>query len=484
MTPSAGHSTQAVVNDRNGGRAIIGLVSPYFALFDAAMPQDLRSDRSAYAERIETLLTELGQVLSVGLVDSEEAGHRAGLALSEAGCDVVVCAPSMAAPPSYTATILEELPDVPVLVLGVQEEARVPDKYTTEEATRRSLPVGIVMLTNVLVRQGRAFTTVMGSWADGGLADRISTAVRGAVAASSVRGARLMALGTPIDGYTDVEVTDQDLALLGVTSVSVSADDLAAAFDSVDTERIDAEIANLRNHFESSAVSDPVLARSVRLTCALRDLCIDVEAVGGTVNCHSSVLRWNDHVGVTACLGVSMLTSEGTPLSCTGDLPTAVALVLGRTLAGSALYCELYQLDIDRDWILIANGGEGDLAARTPDGSVTLLPEDHYSGAHGAGTAVSFPLPEGAGTLISLSPVRGAVGGWRLVVAEGSIIGSDHATMEGPNGMFRFDAGGVTGAYERWCELGATHHAAFLAGHHLGSLEIACRYLGIECARV
>ncbi len=334
------------------------------------------------------------------------------------------------------------------------------------------------------VREDRPFTTVFGSWGDDDLEGRLAHAMRGALGAVSIRGSRMLAVGQPLDGYGDIEATEADLLRLGITKINVTPSDLSAAFHAVSDGTVAAEADDRRIRFDSSAVPDDVLERSVRVTCALRDLCATGSVVGGTVNCHSAHLRWNPEVGVTACLAVSTLTSEGRPFSCTGDIPTAVALVLGRSIAGSALYCELYQLDLDGDWILVANGGEGDLDARDTERPVRLLPEEHYSGDHGAGTAVGFSLPIGPATFISLSPVAHARGGWCLVAAEGEIVGSTDETIEGPNGMFRFTNGPVAEAYRQWCGLGATHHAALLAGHQRAALEIACTYLGIETVEV
>ena len=71
--------------------------------------------------------------------------------------DVIVFAPTMAAPPSYGWEAIRNLPHVPLVAVGAQELEEVPDDYATEEATRRSLPVGLVMFTNALVRVGRPF---------------------------------------------------------------------------------------------------------------------------------------------------------------------------------------------------------------------------------------------------------------------------------------------------------------------------------------
>ncbi len=464
-------------------RLRIGLLCVYFGLFDAAMPPEFRRDRTAFAEAMQTRLEQFGSVTYPGVVDSDEAGKAAGRVFAEAGVDVIVFAPTMAAPPSYGWEAVRNLPDVPLVAVGAQELSEVPDDYATEEATRRSLPVGLVMFTNVLVREGRSFTTLISTVDSDELDTAISDTLKAVEAAAMVRNARMLAIGAPISGYLDVEVTTEELESLGVGVIDVGSEEIAAAFAAVDDERVTALDNDLRKRFDASAVDSPTLARSSRLALAMEDLCNMHDADAGAVNCHSDTLRWNPGVGITACLGVALCTRSGTPFACTGDIPTGIALMLGKKLAGSALYCELYQMDFQGDWILVANGGEGDLSSRSPSSTVRLLPEDHYMGDHGAGTAVAFQLPEGPATLISLTPVN-HTGGWVLVGAEGRILDSKHHEMEGPNGMFRFNSGDVADAYARWCEAGATHHAGLLPGHHGDVLARTSEMLGITYREV
>ena len=280
-----------------------------------------------------------------------------------------------------------------------------------------------------------------------------------------------------------MEVTGEQLVGLGVEVIDVDPPGIAAAFGAMGDGEVSALVGELRDRFEAGRVDDQVLARSARLALAMKELCYRNDASAGAVNCHGDALRWNPEVGVTACLGVALCTEAGLPFACTGDIPTAIALAMGKRLAGSALYCELYQVDFPGNWILVANGGEGDLTIRAASSDVTLLPEDHYMGDHGPGTAVAFELPAGPATLISLSPLDHS-DGWVLVGAEGQILDSKHHAMEGPNGMFRFDSGGVAEAYARWCEAGATHHAAVLPGRHGDVLRLTAGMLRITYTAV
>src|SRR5665811_136550 len=85
----------------------IGLISVYFGLFDQSMPPSFRADRLDHAKRLAALLARYGEVVFPGLVDSVESGAHAGSALADAAVNIVVCAPAMAAPPSYAWAALE-----------------------------------------------------------------------------------------------------------------------------------------------------------------------------------------------------------------------------------------------------------------------------------------------------------------------------------------------------------------------------------------
>ena len=389
----------------------------------------------------------------------------------------------MAAPPSYGWEAIRTVPRAPVIAVGTQELEEIPDDYATEEAARRSLTVGLVMFTNVLVREGRQFTTLVSPVGTNDLDTLLRESLRAVAVATVVRTSRLLAIGKPISGYLDVEVSPEALGKLGVEVIDVDAAGISTALASVDSDGVEALVGDLRDRFDATAVDDATLERSARLALAMGGLCREHGATAGAVNCHGDVLRWNPGVGITACLGVSLCTGNGRPFACTGDIPTAIALALGKNPAGAALYCELYQLDFPGDWLLVANGGEGDPTIRARSSPLRLLPEDHYMGDHGPGVAVAFGLPEGPATLISLTPVN-HTGGWVLVGAEGRILDSKHHAMEEPNGMFRFESGDVADAYARWCAAGATHHAGVLPGHHGDALRRTANILGISYAAV
>jgi L-arabinose isomerase len=457
----------------------VGVVSCYFPLFEKQMPPGFREDRESTARRYAELLAGEFEVVQAGTLASDADGDRANALLRDARPDVVVFAPSMAAPPSYVAHALAGL-DAPVVIWNGPTIDRLPDGLTQAQATVNSSQVAAVMLANALVRESRPFATVTASPSDADGGARLVRTVRAAAVASALRGASVLRVGGWLPGYLDVESTAAELARLGVTEHAVSVGELDEAFAAVDDQRIEAGLADLgaRGWARKEGPAD---ARSMRLALALHDLAGSIDAVAATVNCHSEVLRWNPRIGITACLGASLLTADGVPVSCTGDLPTALALVLARALSGRALYCEFYTPERETGLMLLAAGGEGDPAWADPGHPVLVEPNDHYPGDHGAGTSISFRLEQGPATALSLSPVGDT---WRLAWATGEIVEARYDTMGGPNGMFRFDSGSAFEAGARWIASGATHHNALARGRLDVEIPVLTRALGIEELRV
>jgi L-arabinose isomerase len=462
-------------------RPRLGLVSVYFSLFDEQMRAGFREEQERLADGYAELLADqLGaEVVYPGLLASDADGDRANELFRSSPPNVLVFAPSMAAPPSYAIRALDGI-DAPVVVWNAPAVKRLPGDLTQAEATENSTQVGCVMAANVLVRRGCPFSTVTAAPGDAAGVETLVRTVRAALAASLLRGGTVLRVGDPIAGYLDVEATAEELTQLGVAERAVTIEELDAAFEAVDVGEAHALLAGLdaRGWKREPAETDE---RSARLALALSRLATEADARCGTVNCHGPWLRSNERIGITACLGVSLLTEKGVPFSCTGDQPTGLALLLARALSGRALYCEFYAPELSSGLMLLAAGGEGDPVWADPSTRVRIEPNHHYPGVVGVGASVSFRLEPGPATVLSLSP---ASTGWRLAWATGEIVETRYPRMGGPNAMFRFDSGSSADAGARWIESGATHHNALAAGRLDVEIPALARALGVEAVRV
>lgn len=439
-------------------RARIAIVSVRFTLFDPQMGPDFPARMQNHMARSAAILGKEFDVVETPLIESEADAARVAALLEAEAPEAVVFAPAMAAPPSYAEIALSRT-TAPIVVWNAPAIRRLPDDLRQDEATVHSTSVGAVMFGNVLVRSGRHASVVTAAHDDRPAVERLRRVVRAAAAAGSLRGARVLRIGDPIPGYRDVEASESDLAALGVTEVGIETAEWEELVASVDDEAADALLRDCTARWPGDP--GPAAAWSARIAIALDRLFAEYDAIAGTVNCHGRWFRRSPVVGVTACLGVAYQTAAGRPVSCTGDLPTAIALHLARRIGGAALYCECYAPEIETGLVLVAAGGEGDPAWADPPGAVRLQANDHYPGERGAGASVSFSLRRGPATLLSLSPAQE---GWRLAWGLGEVVETRYRNMGGPNAMFRFDSGPGGEALSRWICSGATHHNALAPG--------------------
>jgi len=461
-------------------RLRVGFAAPYFTLVEPRMGAGYRDRRRAEAGGWARALGEEFDVSDGELITSLEDGEHAGELFASRGVDVVVLAPTMVAPPAHAIAALDGA-GAPAVLWMVPGFPRLPDELRPEQAAGNSMSVGATMIGNVLVRRARPFAAIAAAPDDRAAMSRLRRVVRAAGAAGRLRGAVALRIGDPVDGYLDVESSEAELAALGVREHRIDADELAQAFSAVGTGTARELLAELRSR-DWHLGEFPLLEDSARLAVAVGELVERAGAVCGTVNCHSACLRFSETVGIPACLAVSVLTGRGIPFSCTGDQPTALALLLARVLSGAALYCELNSAESQTGLALLSAGGEGDPAWLASGGRVAVEPNRFFPGGRGDGAGVSFPVAAGPATLLSLSPVAA---GWRLVWATGEVEESRYgSSLETPNAMFRFDSGPAVEACEAWTRSGATHHAALAAGRLDLEVEVVGAALGVETRRL
>jgi L-arabinose isomerase len=433
------------------------------------MPPDFRARQEAVASRYVSAFESDFEVVYPGLVASSADGRRANDVFRSGEVDAVVFAPVMAAPPSYAAKALEGL-DVPLVIWNAPIVNRLGADLDQASAHEHTTTISAIMLANVLVRRGVPTVTITASPDDPRGTERVRAAIRTAVSEPALAGRLLLRLGDPIAGYLDVEATNDQLAMLGLNEHRVTSKELTDALADVTTDQIEA----IRTEIGARGWHGAPDTRSVRVAAALLALIETYGAFAGTINCHGPLFRDSEDVGICACLAASLATARGVPFSCTGDQPTAIALVLGRALAGAALYGEFYAPELASGLVLFANGGEGD--DLWAGGPVTIRPSQHYPGLNGRGASLSFPLHSGPCTLLSVTPTEA---GWRGVWACAEVVETRYPQLGAPNAMLRFPGVDISDALDAWATAGATHHHALLRGDLSSSLPQALAAAGI-----
>jgi L-arabinose isomerase len=469
------------------GRPRVGVISPYWTLWEHTAGPTFRADRLALARSVADELAGPIDPVAVVEVASGDDGVAAGRRLADLAVDVVLVIQTMAVPAAWTMAALDALHGVPVVVWALHETGLVDGAFDHGSITTQGATVGAPMLSNLLSRTGRPFELVLARRSDPVGTARVRDALRLAGIASGIAHSRLGRIGRPLDGYAHVDVDDAALrAATGIELVFVDPDEVVDAYRSVadgDVRALEAETRR-RWMFEGDPSTDS-LDRSFRAAIALESVVDAHELDGGAFNCHVPQFRFGEPIGIAPCWALGRLTSGGRPFSCTGDIVTAVAMLTTKRLGGAAIYHEIEAIDYESGEVVIANSGEHDLAWLAPGATPRLRPNAWFCGrdAH-CGVCAVFEPAAGPATLVGFTPHPEAHGGFRYVVARGALTERSFPQTGTVNGAFRFTDGPVENAWARWAGAGVNHHSSATPGDLSTEVASVARHLGIEAVLV
>lgn len=458
-------------------RLRIGLLPFYVNYYEGTCPR-FPIEKAEVAARCAQRLARHGELLWDGaLITDVDQATAAGKSMAAQKPDCVVVVTTIAVFSGICEAALAEL-QAPILIWNPQLISTVGAGYSMEEIVRNTSQIGTQALANALMRANRPFRIVTGyEHNERTEADlKHYFAVQSAV--QSLRRARLLSVGGPFPLMTDIHLDEHDLGRrLGAQVRHVSIDELTAAYHAVPEARVDARMAQLRRDNTLSDLTDDAGRRSARLSLAFDGLVEAHQADAGSFNCHGGVCLRNPAIGVTACLSHGLQNSAGRPFTCTGDLPTALAMLLFKKLTGIAMYTEVQVMDEVRNAIVIANSGEGEDGIRRTSCRSGITGNTNFTGLHGRGASFAYALAPGPATLLSLTPTQT---GFRLIAAEGEILEETLPDAGALAGFFRFSRAALHDGYTRWMQAGAIHHAATTPGlWHREIAEIAT-LLGFE----
>ncbi len=467
----------------NPGQSVkprVAVILPYWDFWEAKAGPDFRADRRRLLERVVNALAGEGvQIVWSGMVVGPDAAVGAAADVVGADPEAVLVAISMAVPPTHTTELLDRV-DAPVVIWAVQNAETVEDDFDASSITTLGSTVGTPMLTSVLHRRQRHHDLHLSALSDPGGASTVAELLAGAATATRLARARLARVGVPLAGYDCVDAPDEDLeASLGLTVVSVAPVEIRRRYMAVSDADTQARLGAVRSRFEVHEGDAANLERSVRLAAAMQSLDEDEQISLGSMNCHVAEIRFGDEPGLAPCFGLGCETSRGIPWTCTGDVLTAVAMYVARSLGGAALYHEIEAVDFDADEVVLANSGEHDLGWCSEGVTPSLGPNPWFQHDVRTGWRVRFELPPGSASLVGFVVAPDDPGGFRLVVAEGEITGRELPLSPTTGGLFRFASGPAPEAWRRWASAGVNHHSAAAPGHLARAVATMASHLGI-----
>jgi L-arabinose isomerase len=473
-----------------GERARIGVfgigLAAYWPQFEG-----LKERIEGYQRRVEERVGELGgDVVSAGLVDTEQAAREAGDRLASSQVDLVLCH-AVTYATSSTVLPVAQAAKVPVVLLGLQPAPALDYANTdTGEWLANCAACCVPEIAGAFTRARIPYDTVAGTIDDDDRAwQKIGAWVRAAGVARALRRSRVGFLGHVYPGMLDMYADFTAAhAQLGAHVEVLEIDDLGARVAQATADEVAAKEAEIRRMFAFADPSaDPIagpiepeqLDWSARVAVGLDRLVADFDLDALTYYYRGVDGNEAERLGAGVIVGNSLLTARGIPTAGEGDLKTNLAqLILDRLGAGGS-YTEYYALDFDEDFILMGHDGPGHIAIAQEQPTLRAL--KLYHGKRGAGLSVEFKVRYGPVTIVGCSQT--ADGRLKLIVAEGESIPGETFRIGNTNSRLRF---GLPPAefFERWCAEGPTHHVALGVGHVAGEVRNVAGLLGLAYAEV
>ena len=463
----------------NDTRPRVGVIHPYWTLWEHTAGPTFRVDRAALARSVADDLADTIEPVAVLEIASGDDGLAVGRRFADHGVDAVLVIQTMATPAAWTMAALDALPGVPVVIWALHETGLVDGAFDHGSITTQGATVGAPMLSNLLSRADRPFEMVLARRSDPAGLERVRAALRLAGIARGIARSRLGRIGRPLDGYAHVDVDDDALrASTGIELVAIDPNEVVERYRAVAASDVQALEADVRRDwtFQGDPTPDS-LERSFRAALALEAVVDAHRLDGGAFNCHVPQFRFGEPIGIAPCWALGRLTTAGRPFTCTGDIVTAVAMLTTKRLGGAAVYQEIEAIDYETGEVVIANSGEHDLAWSAPND--WFCAKDPHCGV----CAVLEPAP-GPATLVGFTPHPAARGGFRYVVARGVLTARTFPATGTVNGAFRFTEGAVEAAWARWASAGVNHHSSATPGDLSADIVAVARHLGIEAVVV
>ncbi len=467
-------------------RPRIAVVAGYMPFFDEIMPAGYAHDRESFGSLVAKAVEPAGDITYLGLVRDHETGEAAGRRLSDMQADAVLVVPTMATPAGYFWHVLAPNPDVPVVLFAAHEVETIGADYDMVALCRHSANVGALMIGNILSREGRPFRAIVGPRDREDIQEEVQQALRVAALAGSIRRARLGRLGEPLDGYDNVKVDPTALKqAIGMEVVDIPLAEWEEACRSVTDDQSAALTASLKTVADVDDRGQPgEVTAAARMSVALEKT-IDRHGLNaGALNCRGAFGVGNSAIASLGCLATSRATSSGVPFTCTSDVITAVAMLIGKRLGGAALYCELDAIDEDREAFLCANTGEGDFDWCPRQKPCRIFSSGSDSGRFAPGCSVKQILKAGPATMIGFSPRAGAPGGFSLIAMEGEVLDPPKVALSVTSAWFRAEKRPMRKAMSAWIQAGATHHGSLSPGHLAEPICELAAFLGIGFERI
>ena len=403
------------------------------------------------------------------LVTTEEEAESACASLREKALDVLVMHFITFPVGALIPAIGTGIGDIPVILLANPEEPG-PGRMWEQNSF-----CGANLGAFVMNRLKKRYTFVKALPAE--TADALAVPLRTVRCLRELRALRIGQVGGRVPGFYTSNFDEMKLRReLGVT---VEITDIAEVMD-LAGKLTEAELIEARRVVGESAsgvcaVSKDELEKAARLFGAFRSMARKYRLGEFAVRCWP---EFSDLFGIAPCAVLGMLSDNGFPTSCEGDVPGAVTMAILKLLAGGGIpfFVDLISYDGTDNTGVVWHCGAAPKSLCRNFAETQLRLHMRVDGGDRKGVTNDFSLKAGRITLAKLD--QSAEGHYRMLIAPGTALDTEPYLRGNPL-RIRFDDP-VPALIDTIMKKGFEHHYAVIHADVKRELIQFCEWMNIE----
>jgi len=444
------------------------------------------SDKLAAQMRGETLkvLRAAGATVAVpsakdtkvGCVETREEAIKVGRMFAERRVEgIVISAVNFGDEQGVALTLQEAGLNVPILIVGCQEEAAL-----TPTADRRDSFCGLLSIGEALRQLGLAYSVPevpICFPTDEDFRRTVERFVAVCRVVGGVRKARYGQVGARPDAFWTCRYSEKALQKLGPTVVSL---DMSEVFGGVGRMKTDAAVrrivGEMKKGMDTSAVADEIIEKIAKFELYLRRFVADNALDAMAIQCWTSI---QENLGICSCTTMSRFDDRGIPCACESDILGTLSMhALQLASAGPACLADWNNVHND-DPELVNCWHCGVFPMSWAKARPKMGCQEIIAGTTGRDNAMGvaeFVMADGPVTLCRAT--QDAEGNHKVALAQGAVEPNKAETF-GAYGWVRLP--GLQRLYKNVLLRHFPHHVGMTRGH-VGNVlwEAFGNYLGCE----
>ena len=459
-------------------KPIVGLLPLYLELYDLTAPEVRPDIDAAYVKTIR-LLEEKGLVVKTVPVCRLEKEFAEAVAFFEAEHADAIITLHLAYSPSLKAESALVSTKLPLIVLDTTP-GYTYDQYTPLSALMRNHGIhGVQDMCNRLLRNGKKFSIFAGHMEHSNVLDRVAAAARGAMAAQSLRNARVGLVGDVFVGMGDFQIPFGELERdLGILIIPYDFKEAEKRIAAVTSAEIDAAYTYDQTAYAvEEGLSREVYDRSAGTALGLRKW-IDEQKLNALSINYLATEGSNPGLPVMPFTECSQAMARGVGYAGEGDVLTAAFVGALLSAFPETTFTEMFCPDWEHGTVFLSHMGE--VNPNVIDGKPRLVEKDFPFTSAKNPTVLYGTLKGGQAVFVNFVPF--GKGEYQLTIVPGEVmeIRGENTMKDSVNGWFRPDVSLET-LLEEYSRVGASHHSALIYGNVVQELITMADCLGCKC---